>query len=122
MSERKDKGILHQVRVAVGNNIRGFFQWQSSLQITDTKAIIEKTYYRISVLERLLAAQEMENDRRDEVEAELEALKKILKDSEKEIETLHFTNRETTKIAAAVMFVVVFIFCIYALLTNTNDD
>ena len=64
----------------------------------------------------------MDDDRRDEVEAELEDLKKILKVSEKEIETLHFTNRETTKIAAAVMFVVIFIFCIYALLTNTNED
>ena len=102
MSEKRDKGILHQ--------------------ITDTKAVIEKTYYRISVLERLLAAQEMEDHRRDEVETELAELKKILRVSEKEIETLHFTNRETTKIAAAVMFVVVFIFCIYALLTNTNDD
>ena len=102
MTEKKDKGILHQ--------------------ITDTKAVIEKSYYRISVIERLLAAQEMEDDRRDELEEELEALKTILKQSEREIQTLHFANRETTKIAAAVMFVVVFIFCIYAILYNTNDD
>ena len=45
-------------------------------------------------------------------------MKKILKQSEKEIETLHLSNRETTKIAAAVMFLVVLIFCIYAIFTN----
>ena len=87
-------------------------------QITNTKAVIEKSYYRIDVIERLLVSQEMDEDKRRDLELELSDLKKILKQSEKEIETLHLSNRETTKIAAAVMFLVVLIFCIYALFTN----
>ena len=89
-------------------------------QITNTKAVIEKSYYRIDVIEKMLSSRDMEEERRRELELELEDLKKILKQSEKEIETLHFANRETTKIAAVVMFVVVFLFCIYSLFTNQN--
>jgi len=95
-----DKGIMHQ--------------------ITSTKAVIDKSYYRISVIERMLAATDMEEDRRKELETELHELKQILKLSEREIETLHSSNRETTKIAAVVMFIVVFLICIYAILSNTN--
>ena len=89
-------------------------------QITSTKAAIEKSYYRIDVIERLLAAQDMAKERRAELESELAALKQILRQSEQEIETLHFANRATTKIAAAVMFGIVFLFCIYAIISNDN--
>lgn len=82
--------------------------------------MIEKSYYRIDVIEKMLHTSDMEEERRQELELELEDLKKILKMSEQEIQTLHFANRETTKIAAAVMFLVVFIFCIYAIYTNSH--
>jgi len=95
-----DKGIMHQ--------------------ITSTKAVIDKSYYRISVVEKMLATMDVDEERRLELETELHELKQILKLSEKEIATLHSSNRETTKIAAAVMFLVVFLICIYAILSNTN--
>ena len=68
----------------------------------------------------MLRTSDMDDDRREHLEEELEDLKKILKMSEQEIAALNFANRETTKIAAAVMFFLVFIFCIYALFNNTN--
>ena len=68
----------------------------------------------------MLRTSDMDDDRREHLEEELEDLKKILKMSEQEIAALNFANRETTKIAAAVMFILVFIFCIYALFNNTN--
>ena len=82
--------------------------------------MIEKSYYRIDVIEKMLHESDMDEERRQELELELEDLKKILKMSEQEIQTLHTANRETTKMAAAFMFLVIFIFCIYALFTNDN--
>ena len=114
--EEKDKGILHQVMFSTLMCTCTVYDFGYMFQITSTKAAIEKSYYRIDVIERLLAAQDMAEERR----AELAALKQILRQSEQEIETLHFANRATTKIAAAVMFGIVFIFCIYAIISNDN--
>ena len=72
------------------------------------------------MIEQMLRTSDMDDDRREHLEEELEDLKKILKMSEQEIAALNFANRETTKIAAGLMFLLVFIFCIYALFNNTN--
>eukprot|EP00092_Neocalanus_flemingeri_P070051 GFUD01085931.1.p1 GENE.GFUD01085931.1~~GFUD01085931.1.p1 ORF type:complete len:113 (+),score=19.66 GFUD01085931.1:51-389(+) len=98
--DRQSKSILHQV--------------------TDTKALIDKHYYRIDVIERILESKAMENDERDRLETELGALKEILQRSEKELQGLHNSNRETTKVAILVFFLVFCIYCIYAVFTNEN--
>jgi len=90
------------------------------LQVTDTKALIDKHYYRIDVIERILASKEMEDDERDRLETELDALKDILQRSEKELQSLHNSNRETTKVATLVFFLMFCIYCIYAVFTNEN--
>ena len=89
-------------------------------KITDQKALIEKSYFRIDVVEKFLAAKEMDEEQRSQLESELSELKEILKRSEKELEELHFSNRETTKIAFIVIFIIFFIYCIYALISNEN--
>ena len=90
-------------------------------KITDQKALIEKSYFRIDVVEKFLAAKEMDEEQRSQLESELSELKEILKRSEKELEELHFSNRETTKIAFIVIFIIFFIYCIYALISNENQ-
>jgi len=89
-------------------------------QVTNTKALIDKHYYRIDVIERILNNKDMENSERDRLETELDALKEILKRSEHELKNLHNSNRETTKMATLVFFLVFCIYCIYAVFTNDN--
>eukprot|EP00090_Calanus_glacialis_P046545 TRINITY_DN9200_c0_g1_i1.p1 TRINITY_DN9200_c0_g1~~TRINITY_DN9200_c0_g1_i1.p1 ORF type:complete len:113 (+),score=30.97 TRINITY_DN9200_c0_g1_i1:47-385(+) len=98
--DREKKSILHQV--------------------TDTKALIEKHYYRIEVIERILASKEMDDAERNRLETELDALKEILQRTESELQNLHNSNRETTKMASLVAFLVFCIYCIYAVFTNDN--
>lgn len=93
---------------------------QIYFKIIDQKALIEKSYHRIDVVEKFLAAKEMDEEQRSQLESELSELKEILKRSEKELEDLHSSNRETTKIAFIVIFIIFFIYCIYALFSNEN--
>ena len=90
------------------------------LQITDQRALIEKSYHRIDVVEKFLATKDIDEEQRSEFESELSDLREILKRSEKELEDLHSSNRETTKIAFIVIFIMFFLYCIYAMITNEN--
>jgi len=89
-------------------------------QVTETKALIEKHYYRIDVIEKVLAKRDMEEKDREQLESELDALKKILVESEASINSLHDANKETTKLAAMFMFLILGIYCIYSVFVNDN--
>ena len=112
--------------------------YELNLQLTDTKAVIDKHYYRIDVIEKVLANKKMTDEERwvlksfsfsinswlfctrEQLEAELDALKEILKRSEKELESLHHSNRGTTRLATLVFFTLLCIYCLYAVITNEN--
>jgi len=98
-----DKGTLHE-----------------TFQISDQKALIEKSYHRIDVVEKFLSTKAIDEEQRSKLESELSDLKEILKRSEKELQELNMSNRETTKIAFIVIFIIFFIYCIYAIFSNTN--
>jgi len=89
-------------------------------QVTDTKALIDKHYYRIDVIEKILISKDMEDEERNRLETELSALKQILQHSEDELHNLHNSNRETTKLAILVFFLIFCIYCVYAVFTNEN--
>ena len=105
------------------------------MQVTETKALIEKHYYRIDVIEKVLAKRDMEekdrwvhvvmkslnmSDFREQLESELDALKKILEESEASINSLQDANKETTKLVAVFMFIILGIYCIYSVFANDN--
>merc|ERR1712226_1282186 len=87
-------------------------------KVTETRALIEKHYYRIDVIQGILAGKEMEEEEREGLLQELDELKAILQQSEAALHSLHDTNRETTKLATIFMFLVFGIYCIYRLVVN----
>ena len=55
------KGVMHKVQATK------FMRWTSNIvafQVTETKALIEKHYYRIDVIEKVLAKKAMEEEER----------------------------------------------------------
>ena len=55
------KGVMHKVQTTQ------FMRWTSNIvdiQVTETKALIEKHYYRIDVIEKVLAKKVMEEEER----------------------------------------------------------
>ena len=55
------KGVMHKVQTTK------FMRWTSNIvaiQVTETKALIEKHYYRIDVIEKVLAKKAMEEEER----------------------------------------------------------
>ena len=55
------KGVMHKVQTTK------FMRWTSNIvaiQVTETRALIEKHYYRIDVIEKVLAKKAMEEEER----------------------------------------------------------
>jgi len=89
-------------------------------KVTETKALIEKHYYRIDVIQKVLAKKAMEEEEREKLESELETLKQILEESEVALHSLHDANKETTKMAFVLIFATLCIYCIYSVFVNEN--
>ena len=71
-------------------------------------------------MEKALAYREMSVDEREAMEAELEAIKKLLITNEKSLRKLQSENRQTVSVAGLFIFLCVAVFLIYTVLTNTN--
>ena len=98
-----------------------FFLWNHYFfQISNVQHGLEQQYYRVEVLEKALAYREMSVDEREAMEAELEAIKKLLITNEKSLRKLQSENRQTVSVAGLFIFLCVAVFLIYTVLTNTN--
>ena len=62
----------------------------------------------------------MSVDEREAMEAELDAIKKLLITNEKSLRKLQSENRQTVSVAGLFIFLCVAVFLIYTVLTNTN--
>ena len=71
-------------------------------------------------MEKALAYREMSVDEREAMEAELDAIKKLLITNEKSLRKLQSENRQTVSVAGLFIFLCVAVFLIYTVLTNTN--
>merc|ERR550519_1741720 len=80
-------------------------------QISNVQHSLHKHYYKVDVLEKALAFKEMTSDERDAMEAELEAIKKLLSSNEDALKQLQKENRKTASVAGLLVFFVVGIFC-----------
>lgn len=89
-------------------------------EISNAKTAIDEHYYRIDVIERNLAQKEMTFEERDKLELELRAIRDVLTKTEEELKALHGHNRQTTQVAAMIMLLSLFIYCIYCLIVNKN--
>ena len=89
-------------------------------QISNVQHGLEQQYYRVEVLEKALAYREMSVDEREAMEAELDAIKKLLITNEKSLRKLQSENRQTVSVAGLFIFLCVAVFLIYTVLTNTN--
>jgi len=87
-------------------------------QISNVQHSLQKHYYKVEVLEKALAFKDMTSDERDVMEAELEAIKKLLSNNEDALKQLQKENRKTASVAGLLVFICVAIFCIYSLVTN----
>ena len=89
-------------------------------EIKDHQELIERSYQRIDLVEKFLATKDIDEEQRSQLESELSDLKEILKRSEKDLQELNYSNRETTKIAFLIILLMFFLYCIYVILTNKN--
>jgi hypothetical protein len=80
---------------------------------------LEDKYYRVEVLEKALAYKEMTMEEREKMEAELEAIKKLLVSSEDALKTLHTENRKTVSVAGIFGLLCLAIFFVYQVVSNT---
>ena len=71
-------------------------------------------------MEKALAYREMSVDEREAMEAELDAIKKLLITNEKSLRKLQSENRQTVSVAGLFIFLCVAVFLIYTVFTNTN--
>lgn len=87
-------------------------------QISNVQNSLQRQYYRVEVLEKALAFKDMTNDERDVMEAELEAIKKLLSSNEGALKDLQKENRQTASVAGLFVFICIGVFCLYSLVTN----
>ena len=102
--------------------IRTNFFFVKSLFFSDFKC---STWSWTAVLQswslgKALAYREMSVDEREAMEAELDAIKKLLITNEKSLRKLQSENRQTVSVAGLFIFLCVAVFLIYTVLTNTN--
>lgn len=98
-------------------HIRGPMKQKRPIRLSNSLAW---QYYRVEVLEKALAYREMSNDEREVMEAELQAIKKLLLTNEKSLRKLQSENRQTVSVAGLFIFLCFAVFLIYTVLTNTN--
>lgn len=87
-------------------------------QIAKVKKTLQEHYYRVAVLQRALQFKEMTSDERDDMEAELDAIKKLLVSQEEALKTLQNQSRKTPIIPGLFMLLCIAVFLIYTVLTN----
>ena len=71
------------------------------------------------MLEKALAFKDMTNDEREKMEAEVDAIKKVLSKNEDALKQLQKENRKTASVAGLFIVMCFAIFLIYTVLTNT---
>ena len=79
---------------------------------------LQEQYYRVEVLEKALAFKDMTNEEREEMEAELEAIKQLLSNNEEALKQMQLQQRKTTSVAVLAIVMCVGIFLIYSVVTN----
>ena len=101
-------------------HLKNYFFVKSLFQISNVQHGLEQQYYRVEVLEKALAYRELSLDEREAMEAELQAIKKLLLTNEKSLRKLQSENRQTVSVAGLFIFLCFAVFLIYTVLTNTN--
>lgn len=87
-------------------------------QVSNIQNALEEQYYRVEVLEKALAFKEMSIEERESMEAELEAIKKLLENNEDSLKQLQLNNRKTPSVAGLMIFACFAIFLIYKVIAN----
>lgn len=87
-------------------------------QVAKTQESIESTSYRVEVLERALKYKEMTFKEREEVEGELEAIKKLLDIHQKTLKALQTENTRTASVAWLIVILCFAVYCLYCFFTN----
>ncbi|XP_023338807.1 uncharacterized protein LOC111709387 [Eurytemora carolleeae] len=82
-------------------------------EVADKKAVLEKLFYKINVLERNLEYRDLAEVERERIEKDLQVLKKELKLTEETLKSLHSENMDGY---AVVWMVFLFLVCVYALI------
>lgn len=75
----------------------------------------------MEVLQKALQYKEMTSDERDEMEAELDAIKKLLVHQEEALKTLQTESRKTPYIPALLILMCFAVFLIYTVFTNPHQ-
>ena len=91
---------------------------ESNLQISNVQKSLQEQYYRVEVLEKALAFKDMTNEEREEMEAELEAIKQLLVTNEEALKQLQVENCQTASVAVLAIVICVGIFCVYSVMSN----
>lgn len=87
-------------------------------QVSNVQKALQEQYYRVEVLEKALAFKDMTNEEREEMEAELEAIKQLLSNNEEALKQMQLQQRKTTSVAVLAIVMCVGIFLIYSVVTN----
>ena len=69
-------------------------------------------------MEKALAFKDMPSDEREVMEAELTAIKELLKSNEDALKQLQKENRKTVSVAGLFVFICIGVFCLYSLVSN----
>ena len=72
----------------------------------------------MEVLEKALAFKELTNEERESMEAELEAIKRLLNTNEEALKQLQIENRKTASVAVLAIVACVGLFLLYSLVSN----
>jgi len=90
--------------------------------VEETKAQIEKYFYRVEVIERNLAFQEMSYKERRTLEDELHNLREVLHSAQLAVKKLNAESSDGVTIGTLVMFFILSIYGLYRvfLLEHTN--
>jgi len=90
--------------------------------VEETKAQIEKYFYRVEVIERNLAFQEMSYKERRTLEDELHNLREVLHSAQIAVKKLNAESSDGVTIGTLVMFFILSIYGLYRvfLLEHTN--
>ena len=95
-----------------------FYFYNFFSQIANIQNGLEEQYYRVEVLEKALAFKEMSIEERESMEAELDAIKKLLAKNEEALVILQKENRRTASVAGLCVFACIAIFLIYNVVVN----
>ncbi|XP_011166370.1 coiled-coil domain-containing protein 167 [Solenopsis invicta] len=80
------------------------------------EASLRDTLYKVDVIERKLKTKILTAENREKLENELEEVKKVLRQNEKELQSLRKENSKSFVLTACLVFVCFLIYGIYSLI------